>query len=170
MHIENLKRFITYFIIFLHYFVNRFTIFLLFFRLYTTFSQGYQITAFLPLLFLILRKIDNSVLDSGSWKIHEIKKICFQKSDRAKRLHLCRLFARYHTTVSYTHLFITDEQIAIAGSILFLQEIFIIFALCGDVIDHIIEHQIIFIRKLFHIFPSVSYTHLDVYKRQDYCF
>ncbi|ODR38034.1 hypothetical protein BEI60_09190 [Eisenbergiella tayi] len=92
VHIENLKRFITYFIIFLHYFVNRFTISLLFFRLYTTFSQGYQITAFLPLLFLILRKIDNSVLDSGSWKIHEIKKICFQKSDRAKRRQKCRLF------------------------------------------------------------------------------
>ena len=78
VHIENLKRFITYFVIFLHYFVNRFTIFLLFFRLYTTFSQGYQITAFLPLLFLILRKIDNSVLDSGSWKIHEIKRCAFR--------------------------------------------------------------------------------------------
>jgi hypothetical protein len=85
VHIENLKRFIIYFIIFLHYFVNRFTIFLLLFSLYDVFSQGCQLTAFLPLLFPILSKIDNCVLDSSSWKIYEIKKICFSEIRPCKK-------------------------------------------------------------------------------------
>ena len=48
---------------------------------------------------------------------------------------------------------IADEQILPRGSVLLFQKILIIFAVGRDVIDHVVKHQIIFVRQPLHVLP-----------------
>ena len=58
---------------------------------------------------------------------------------------------------------IADEQILPRRGVLFFQKILIIRTVGGNMVDHVVKHQIISVRQPFHVLPvSESRIHLRV--------